>query len=109
MAERRRPALSGGGWRGWWTRIAANPAYRWRLRVPVPERLLIAPQDLRTGDPTIATEIYGGVFSFAGKAVNAEGRSPFEIKSPSREWSEVLLGFSWLRHLRSAGLTLSRK
>ncbi len=109
MAERRRPALGGGGWRGWWTRIAANPAYRWRLRVPIPERLLIAPQDLRTGDPTIATEIYGGVFGFAGKVVAAEGRSPFEIQSPSREWSELLLGFSWLRHLRSAGLTLSRK
>jgi uncharacterized heparinase superfamily protein len=109
MAERRRPALGGGGWRGWWTRIAANPAYRWRIRVPIPERLLIAPQDLRTGDPTIATEIYGGVFSFAGKAVATEGRSPFEISPPSREWSEVLLGFGWLRHLRSSGLTLSQK
>jgi uncharacterized heparinase superfamily protein len=108
MAERRRPAL-GGGWRGWWTRIAANPAYRWRIRVPIPERLLIAPQDLRTGDPTIATEIYSGVFSFAGKAVATEGRSPFEIRSPSREWSEILLGFGWLRHLRSAGLKLSQK
>lgn len=109
MAERGRPALGGGGWRGWWTRIAANPAYRWRIRVPIPERLLAAPQDLRTGDPTIATEIYGGIFSFAGKVVSAEGRSPFEIESPSREWSEVLLGFGWLRHLQSAGLTLSRK
>jgi uncharacterized heparinase superfamily protein len=109
MAERKRPALGGGGWRGWWARIAANPAYRWRIRVPIPERLLIAPQDLRTGDPTTATEIYGGVFGFAGKAVTAAGRSPFEIQSPSREWSEALLGFGWLRHLRSAGLTLSQK
>jgi uncharacterized heparinase superfamily protein len=109
MAERRRSALGGGGWRGWWARIAANPAYRWRIRVPIPERLLIAPQDLRTGDPTTATEIYGGVFSFAGKVVTAAGRSPFEIQSPSREWSEALLGFGWLRHLRSAGLTLSQK
>jgi len=109
MAERRRPALGGGGWRGWWTRIAANPAYRWRIRVPIPERLLIAPQDLRTGDPTIATEIYGGIFSFAGKAVASEGHSPFEIGPPSREWAEALLGFSWLRHLRSAGLALSKK
>jgi len=109
MAERRRTALGGGGWRGWWTRIAANPAYRWRIRVPIPERLLIAPQDLRTGDPTIATEIYGGIFSFAGKAVASEGHSPFEISPPSREWAEALLGFSWLRHLRSAGLALSKK
>jgi uncharacterized heparinase superfamily protein len=109
MAERMRPALPGSGWRRWWTRIAANPAYRWRLGVPIPERLLIAPQDLRTGDPTIATEIYSGVFSFAGKVVNAEGKSPFELRPPSREWAETLLGFGWLRHLRSAGLALSRK
>ncbi len=109
MAERRRPALGGGGLRGWWARVTANPAYRWRIRVPIPERLLIAPQDLRTGDPTIATEIYGGVFGFAGKAVSVEGRSPFEVLPPSREWSDELLGFSWLRHLRSAGLTLSRQ
>ncbi|MBX3512495.1 MAG: heparinase II/III family protein [Xanthobacteraceae bacterium] len=109
MAERKRPALGGNGWRGWWTRLAANPAYRWRIRVPIPERLLIAPQDLRTGDPTVAEDIYGGVFSFAGKVVATEGRSPFEIRSPSREWSDTLLGFGWLRHLRSAGLTLSQK
>jgi uncharacterized heparinase superfamily protein len=111
MAGRMRLALlmAGQGWRQWWIRIAANPAYRWRLRVPVPERLLIAPQDLRTGDPTIATEIYSGLYGFAGKAVNAEGKSPFEIEPPSRDWAETLLGFGWLRHLRSAGLALSRK
>ena len=109
MAERGRPQLGGSGLRGWWTRLAFNPAYRWRLRVPIPERLLIAPQDLRTGDPVVATEIYSGVFSFAGKVVSANGRSPFELQSPSPEWSEVLLGFGWLRHMRSAGLALSRK
>jgi uncharacterized heparinase superfamily protein len=109
MAERGRPQLGGSGLRGWWARVTSNPAYRWRLRVPIPERLLIAPVDLRTGDPVVATEIYSGVFSFSGKTVSANGRSPFEIESPSPEWSEVLLGFSWLRHMRSAGLALSRK
>lgn len=109
MAERGRPQLGGGGLRGWWARIASNPAYRWRIGVPVPERLLIAPQDLRTGDPVIATEIYSGIFSFAGKSITADGRSPFELNSPSHEWSDTLLGFGWLRHMRSAGLTLSRQ
>ncbi len=32
-------------------------------------RLVIAPQDLRTADPTRATEIYSGRFAFAGKVV----------------------------------------
>ena len=41
-----------------------------------PERLLIAPQDIRTSDPTLAADIYAGYFAFGGKIVNAHGRSP---------------------------------
>ena len=44
-----------------------------------PDRLLIAPQDLRTADATRASEIYAGRFAFAGKVVICDGRSPFEI------------------------------
>jgi len=40
------------------------------------DRLLIAPQDLRTADPTRASEIYAGRFAFAGKIVICDGRSP---------------------------------
>lgn len=76
--------------------------------VPVPERLLIAPQDLRTGDATLAAEIYAGRFAFAGKAVTLEGRSPFELEPPSAEWAEALHGFGWLRHLHAAGTTIAR-
>ncbi len=39
------------------------------------ERLLMAPQDLRTADPTRASEIYGGRFAFAGKIVICDGRT----------------------------------
>lgn len=111
MAERMRLALliTKQRWRQWWARAAANPAYRWRLGLKIPGHLLIAPQDLRTGDPTIATDIYSGLFAFAGKSVSSEGKSPFEIKPPTREWAEELLGFGWLRHLRSAGHALSKR
>ena len=110
LAERMRLALfiAGHGWRRFITRLTANPRYRWRIRVSVPERLLIAPQDLRTGDPTLASEIYAGRFAFAGKVVATDGRPPFEMPQPSREWSETLLGFSWLRHLRSAGTSIAK-
>src|SRR5262249_18014173 len=50
------------------------------------ERLVIAPQDLRTADPTRASEIYGGRFALAGKIVVCDGRSPFEMMPPSEEW-----------------------
>ncbi len=73
-----------------------------------PERLLIAPQDIRTTDPTIASDIYSGYFVFAGKSVNAHGQSPFEIVPPSEAWFASLTSFSWLRHLRAADSALAR-
>ncbi len=75
---------------------------------PVPTRLLFAPQDLRTADPTIATDIYSGFFAFAGRAITTSGRSPFAFTPPSRAWGEALYGFGWLRHLRAAGTALAQ-
>jgi len=72
------------------------------------DRLVIAPQDLRTADPTRAAEIYSGRFAFAGKIVICDGRSPFEMIEPSQEWAEALLGFGWLRHLRAADTAITR-
>ena len=110
LAERVRLArfVAAHGWRRLVTRLTANPRYRWRIGLSVPERLLIAPQDLRTGDPTLASEFYAGRFAFAGKVVATDGRSPFEMPPPTREWAEALLGFNWLRHLRSAGTTIAQ-
>jgi uncharacterized heparinase superfamily protein len=81
---------------------------RLRLGTPVPHRLLFAPQDLRTADPTIATDIYSGFFAFAGRAITTSGRSPFSFVPPSRAWAEALYGFGWLRHLRAAGTALAQ-
>jgi uncharacterized heparinase superfamily protein len=73
-----------------------------------PDRLLIAPQDLRTADSTRASEIYAGRFSFGGKVVVCDARSPFEVTPPSEDWSVTLHGFSWLRHLRAADSGITR-
>ncbi|MDJ1159771.1 heparinase II/III family protein [Chelatococcus sp. SYSU_G07232] len=73
-----------------------------------PERLLIAPQDLRTSDPTVAGDIYAGYFAFGGRVVSSKGRSPFQAEPPSRAWAEALNGFVWLRHLRAADSALAR-
>ncbi|MGB9366647.1 MAG: heparinase II/III family protein, partial [Xanthobacteraceae bacterium] len=89
-------------------RLNAHPAVRWRFTPAMSDRLLIAPQDLRTADPTRASEIYAGRFAFAGKIVISDGRSPFEIEPPSEEWSDQLLGFGWLRHLRAAESAITR-
>ncbi|GLK54994.1 putative heparinase superfamily protein [Methylopila capsulata] len=94
----------GGGWRRL-TGLAAAPLH---ATGRAPDKLVIAPQDLRTSDPTRAGEIYAGVFAFAGKSVPVEGASPFRVEPPSPEWAEALHGFGWLRHLRAADTTLAR-
>ncbi|MFV2092436.1 MAG: heparinase II/III family protein, partial [Hyphomicrobiales bacterium] len=81
-------------------------------RVPfdgrAPLRLLIAPHDLRTADPTIANDIYRGRLSLSGSVAEITAVSPFMLPPPSRPWQEELLSFSWLRHLHAAGDAISR-
>src|SRR6202047_651019 len=89
-------------------RLNAHPFFRWNFFPASADRLLIAPQDLRTADPTRASEIYSGRFAFAGKIVVCDGRSPFEMTPPSEDWAETLLGFGWLRHLRAAESGITR-
>jgi uncharacterized heparinase superfamily protein len=73
------------------------------------EQLLLAPQELRTADPSFATELYNGHFGLAGRLAEVEALSPFEIVPPSEAWARELYGFGWLRHLRAAGSELSRE
>ncbi|MBB4304270.1 putative heparinase superfamily protein [Rhodobium orientis] len=75
---------------------------------PLPDRLVIAPQDIRTADPIIAEDIYAGRFAFVGQLVEVGGQSPFEIRPPSAEWSRALHEFGWLRHLRVSDRALSQ-
>jgi uncharacterized heparinase superfamily protein len=84
-------------------RLVTAPARlitRWTFRPS--EQLLIAPQDIRTSDPTRAADISAGYFAFGGKIVNSFGHSPFTIDHGSPDWARALAGFSWLRHLRAA-------
>ncbi len=73
------------------------------------EQLLLAPQELRTADPSFATELYNGHFGLAGRLAELTAESPFEIEPPSEAWERELYGFGWLRHLRAAGSELSRE
>jgi uncharacterized heparinase superfamily protein len=89
-------------------RINTHPLLRWRFGSAKTDRLVIAPQDLRTADATRASEIYAGRFAFAGKVVICDRRSPFEMTPPSDEWAVMLLSFNWLRHLRAADSAITR-
>ncbi len=88
-------------------RLRAGPNYRWRYAGRTPERVLIAPPDLRLADPQIAVEIYHGRFPLAGQLVETGEESPFQIEVANSRWLRSLHGFRWLRHMRAAGSDLA--
>ena len=94
-------------WRKTRRRLRAGPVYRWRYSGRTPERVLIAPPDLRLADPQIALEIYYGRYPFSGHMVETGGHSPFQIEVADRGWQKSLHGFRWLRHMRAAGTELA--
>ncbi len=72
-----------------------------KLGLRVPERLIVAPTDLRAADPFIAEEIMAGRFPLAGRLFEPEGETPFLEQMPSRAFAERLHAFAWLRHMRA--------
>lgn len=71
--------------------------------------LLIVPQDLRTPDPSFATEMASGKLGLAGAVADIDGLSPFDARPPSVAWSEALVAFEWLRDLRAANTVEARE
>ena len=94
-------------WRRARGRLRVGPLYRWRFTGRTPERVLIAPPDLRLADPQIAHEIYHGRYPFAGCMVETDGLSPFLIEVANPAWLSSLHGFRWLRHMRAAETELA--
>ncbi|MDQ6437115.1 heparinase II/III family protein [Mesorhizobium sp. LHD-90] len=94
-------------WRRARRRLRTGPLYRWRYSGRTPERVLIAPPDLRLADPQVAVEIYHGRFPLSGHMVEAGGRSPFLLDVADHGWQKSLHGFRWLRHMRAAGTDLA--
>ncbi len=85
------------------------PFSRWMAGVPAAYHLLILPQDLRTGDPSFAVELYDGYFGLAGAAATVGSESPFKVAPPSVPWQRELYGFGWLRHLHAAEDQIARE
>lgn len=98
----------------------AARAFARRLAVPfrmiraraiaTPERLWMAPPDIRTADATVAAEIRAGYFTFEGKTVHAPPPlSPFAARAPAPGWRRALTGFGWLRHLRDEDAAMAQR
>lgn len=96
------------GLRRIWAAVLTLPLAPWRFTSSATPELGIAPQDLRTADPTVTADIQAGRFAFAGKLVATVNRSAFALAPPSNEWSDTLHGFGWLRHLRASDTQFAR-
>lgn len=83
--------------------VLQSPLLRWRYGAAIADSLLIVPQDLRTADPSLWSEIKLGHFGLAGAGAVIDEGSPFDLKPPSASWARELHGFGWLRHLAAAG------
>jgi len=83
--------------------IRSSPVSRSLSTVPVARQLLLIPQDLRTADPSFASELYDGYFGLAGTVALTGSVSPFTVQPPSLLWQRELYGMGWLHNLEAAG------
>lgn len=88
-------------WRRFSRRGALTRLRLLRHTVRVPERLIVAPTDLRSVDPHVADEILEGRFPLAGRLLETKGKSPFSLSLPSQMFAARLHAFGWLRHMRA--------
>ena len=84
-------------------RVKRSSLLKWRYGAPHAERLLIVPQDLRSSDPSFASEVEFGHFGLGGTMALLEGRSVFDVAAPTPAWACELHSFGWLRHFYAAG------
>ncbi|MCF3642387.1 heparinase II/III family protein [Rhizobium sp. TRM95111] len=89
------------GWRRFSQRLAVGHLSAVRFAGSAPDRLIVAPTDLRSVDGFVADEIAAGRFPLAGRTLDCEGQSPFSVDLPSEEFAVRLQAFGWLRHLRA--------
>lgn len=89
-------------WRRFSRRLAVGRVSALRFAGRTPERLVVAPTDLRPADPFTAEEIIAGRFPLAGRMLDCDGDSPFALELPSEEFAYRLHGYAWLRHMRVA-------
>ena len=101
-------ALLDYAWRKLNARTRAPFLLALRLVRSAPDKLRIAPPDLRTCDPSLADQIYLGCYALSGVSADTGGRSPFEVDPPSEMWLKSLHEFGWLRHLRAAETKVAR-
>ena len=89
--------------------LLASSMTRVLTGAPTAHQLIIIPQDLRTADPSFASELYDGYFGLAGQVALTGSESPFTIQPPSPLWQKELYGLGWLNNLEAARDEIARE
>jgi len=89
--------------------VMASSMARALTGAPTAHHLLIIPQDLRTADPSFASELYDGYFGLAGTVALTGSESPFVALPPSLLWQRELYAFGWLNNLQAAQDAIARE
>ncbi len=89
--------------------ILTSSFSRAMIGAPNAHHLHIIPQDLRTADPSFASELYDGYFGLAGMVALTGSESPFTVQPPSLPWQKELYSLSWLHHLEAARDEIARE
>jgi uncharacterized heparinase superfamily protein len=89
--------------------VLASSVTRVLTGAPTAHHLLIVPQDLRTADPSFASELYDGYFGLAGTVALTGSESPFLVPPPSPLWQKELYSFGWLNNLQAAQDEIARE
>ena len=63
--------VAGEAWRRFKRRMRSGPIAKWRFAGRAPDRILIAPPDLRNADPHIAQEFYAGRYYLQHKPLHS--------------------------------------
>lgn len=95
--------LLGRGFAAMGEALARTPLLYLALRGPLPDPASLVAFDFLPGRPQVATQIFSGTWTLAGKTLRTGGRAPWSMPLPSEAFGEALHGFSWLRHLRDHG------
>ncbi len=61
----------------------------------------LVPRDMRTADPTRASEWIEGYIALADGVIELKGRRLFNIEPPTEAFARDLHSFEWLHHLRA--------
>jgi len=83
--------------------IYGSVPYRLTLRGRFHHGLAFQPQDLWTGDPDRANDLFQGHYELGGERVTVGSQPPWLGRQGGPEWRRELQGFGWLRHFRDAG------